>query len=136
MARIIYAEDDELVGELVQATLLDAGHAVGVVNNGRQALEIVQQRRPDLLILDISMPEMSGSHVLDAVRRDPVLYDLPVLMLTGRRSQTDEDIALKAGATDYLRKPFDPDRLVVTVNALLAKAARFAPAPEVRDRQG
>lgn len=126
MARIIYAEDDELVGELVQATLIDAGHAVGVVNNGRDALQVVQQRRPDLLILDISMPGMNGSHVLDAVRRDPALYDLPVLMLTGRRGQTDEDIALKAGATEYLRKPFDPDLLVVTVSALLAKAQRLA----------
>lgn len=125
MARIIYAEDDELVGELVQATLIDAGHAVGVVGNGRDALKVVQQRRPDLLILDISMPEMTGSQVLDAIRRDEALYDLPVLMLTGRRSQTDEDIAIKAGATDYLRKPFDPDQLVVTVDALLAKAARF-----------
>lgn len=128
MARIIYAEDDELVAELVQATLIDAGHAVGVVKNGREALAVVQQRRPDLLILDISMPEMTGSQVLDQVRLDPRLYDLPVLMLTARRSQTEEDIALKAGATEYLRKPFDPDRLVATVDALLSKAARFAPA--------
>lgn len=125
MARIIYAEDDELVGELVQATLIDAGHAVGVVHNGRDAIEVVQQRRPDLVILDISMPEMTGSQVLDMIRRDPALYDIPVLMLTGRRSQVDEDIALKAGATEYLRKPFDPDQLAVTVDAMLAKAARF-----------
>ena len=130
MARIIYAEDDELVGELVQATLIDAGHAVGVVANGRAALEVVQQRRPDLLILDISMPEMTGSQVLDAIRLDPQLYDLPVLMLTARRSQIEEDIALKAGATEYLRKPFDPDQLVVTVSALLAKAARFPSTSE------
>lgn len=133
MARIIYAEDDELVGELVQATLIDAGHAVGVVGNGRDALEVVQQRRPDLLILDISMPGMTGTQVLDQIRLDPQLYDLPVLMLTARRSQTEEDIALKAGATEYLRKPFDPDRLVVTVSALLAKAARpAAPAAQFR----
>lgn len=134
MARIIYAEDDDLVADLVQATLIDAGHAVGVVNNGKDALKVVQQRKPDLLILDISMPEMTGSHVLDAVRRDPALYDMPVLMLTGRRSQTDEDIALKAGATEYLRKPFDPDRLVVTVDALLSKAVCFPsiPGAEVR----
>lgn len=124
MALIIYAEDDELVGELVQTTLIDAGHAVGVVTNGRDALQVVQQRRPDLLILDISMPEMSGSQVLDRIRLDPQLYDLPVLMLTGRRSQIEEDIALKAGATEYLRKPFDPDMLVVTVSALLGKAVR------------
>lgn len=134
MARIIYAEDDELVGELVQTTLIDAGHAVGVVNNGRDALEVVQQRRPDLLILDISMPEMTGSQVLDAIRLDPQLYDLPVLMLTARRSQTEEDIALKAGATEYLRKPFDPDVLVVTVSALLNKAVQ-PPSPAAKLRR-
>lgn len=130
MALIIYAEDDELVGELVQTTLIDAGHAVGVVTNGRDALAIVRQRRPDLLILDISMPQMTGSQVLDQVRLDERLYDLPVLMLTARRSQTEEDMALKAGATEYLRKPFDPDQLVVTVSALLAKAAAVAPGDD------
>jgi len=132
MARIIYAEDDELMAEVVQATLLDAGHAVGVLGNGREALDVVRRRRPDLLILDISMPEMTGSQVLDQVRRDPDLYDLPVLMLTGRRSQADEDIAIKAGATEYLRKPFDPDQLVVTIDSLLRRAQRPGSEPEVR----
>lgn len=132
MARIIYAEDDELMAEVVQATLLDAGHAVGVLGNGREALDVVKRRRPDLLILDISMPEMTGSQVLDQVRRDPDLYDLPVLMLTGRRSQADEDIAIKAGATEYLRKPFDPDQLVVTIDSLLRRAQRPGSEPEVR----
>lgn len=121
MARIIYAEDDALVGELVQSTLIEAGHAVGVVGNGSDALQIVRQRRPDLLILDMSMPGLSGTQVLEAIRKDSQLHDLPVLMLTARRSQTDEDIALRAGATEYLRKPFDPDRLVVTVDMLLAR---------------
>ena len=132
MARIIYAKDDDLVSRLVQSTLIDAGHAVGVVGTGKEALEVVRKRLPDLLILDISMPEMSGSEVLDLVRRDPGLYDMPVLMLTGRRSQTDEDIALKAGATDYLRKPFDPDRLVVLVEDLIAKTGRSAFGPDNR----
>lgn len=132
MARIIYAEDDDLVGDLVQGTLIDAGHGVGLVKNGKEAVQVVRQRRPDLLILDISMPEMTGSQALDVIRRDPALYDLPVLMLTGRRGQTDEDIAIKAGATEYLRKPFDPDQLVVIVSAMLAKAARAPEQPETR----
>ncbi|GMM92574.1 response regulator [Qipengyuania sp. MTN3-11] len=132
MARIIYAEDDPLVGDLVKATLIDAGHAVGVVQTGREAVDVVRFRRPDLLILDITMPEMSGSEALDLIRRDPGLYDLPVLMLTGRRGQTDEDIALKAGASEYLRKPFDCDRLVVLVESMLAQARRYADRSDTR----
>ena len=121
MARVIYAEDDPLVGELVQVVLLDAGHAVGVVSNGKEAIQVVRRRKPDLLILDITMPEMSGAEVLDQVRRDPDLYDLPVLMLTGRQSSNDETIALRAGATEYMRKPFDPDELVVLINSMITK---------------
>lgn len=132
MARIIYAEDDDLVGQLVQETLIDAGHAVGVVQDGKQALDVVRQRRPDLLILDLSMPQMTGSEVLDKIRRDLALYDLPVLILTARRSLADETIAIKAGATEYLRKPFDPDQLVVTVEAMLAKARAHPSGSERR----
>lgn len=121
MARIIYAEDDQLVGELVQAVLMDAGHAVGVVPDGKAAMAVLANRRPDLLILDMSMPEMSGSEVLDKVRRDPALYDMPVLIITGRVSVADETIARTAGATEYLRKPFDPDELTVIVDRLLRR---------------
>ncbi|WP_374405124.1 response regulator [Pelagerythrobacter sp.] len=120
MARIIYAEDDKLIGELVQTVLMDSGHAVGVVPDGKAALAALALRRPDLLILDMSMPEMTGSQVLDKVRRDPSLYDLPVLIITARTSKADETIARSAGATEYLRKPFDPDELVVIVERLLA----------------
>lgn len=127
MARIIFADDDPIVGAIVQKTLLDAGHAVGVVENGETALAAISRRRPDLLILDITMPGMTGSEVLDRVRRDPELWDLPVLMVTGRRSQSDEDIAIRAGATDYLRKPFDPDQLIVMVEALVRQGETKGP---------
>ena len=127
MARIIFADDDPIVGAIVQKTLLDAGHAVGVVENGETALAAISRRRPDLLILDITMPGMTGSEVLDRVRRNPDLWDLPVLMLTGRRSQSDEDIAIRAGATDYLRKPFDPDQLIVMVEALVRQGEKKVP---------
>lgn len=119
MALIIYAEDDEIVGELVQHMLIDAGHALGVVTDGREVLTVLARRKPDLLILDIGLPSMSGSDVLDAIRRDPDLYDLPVLMLTARRGAGDEAIARFAGASDYLRKPFEPEELLYRVSRLL-----------------
>lgn len=119
MARIIYAEDDAMMAELVQTILIEAGHAVGTLGDGKSALDVVRRRRPDLLILDMRMPEMGGSEVLDVLRRDPDLWDLPVLVLTGRTSESDEAITRRAGATDYLRKPFKPEALVSAVEALL-----------------
>ena len=123
MALIFYAEDDSLMGELVQETLLAAGHAVGVLEDGQDALRALRGRKPDLAIVDMAMPHMPGSELIKIVRRDPVLYDLPVLVLTARRSAEDEAIAFQAGANAYLRKPFDAAVLVGTVEKVLEQVA-------------
>jgi DNA-binding response OmpR family regulator len=129
MALIFYAEDDAMMGELVQATLMDAGHAVGVLGDGEDALRALRRRKPDLAIVDMAMPQMSGSELIKIVRRDPELYDLPILVLTARRSAEDEAIARQAGANGYLRKPFEPERLVSMVNQILDWARSRAPKP-------
>ena len=120
MARIIIAEDDEIVGEIARDALLSHGHGVGVVTNGAEALRVVRARRPDLLILDCNMPEMSGMLVLRELRNSPALSNLPVMMLTGRRSAQDVELAMFAGADAYLKKPFDPEELAFRVDELLA----------------
>lgn len=119
MGSIILADDDELVATLVYDAFIAAGHAVGWLKDGRSALNIVKQRRPDLLILDCNMPEMSGILVLRELRKSSELFDLPVLMLTGRQSEIDEEIVRYEGANDYLRKPFDPILLVGRAEALM-----------------
>ncbi len=124
MARILYAEDDELVGEIVRDTLTEAGHVVGVVNDGTSAFRAIQVKQPDLVILDCSMPEMGGVEVVRRIRITQGIYDTPILMLTARRSENDVDLAMRAGANDYLKKPFDPDQLVVVVDALLDRSAQ------------
>ena len=129
MALIFYAEDDSLMGELVQATLLDAGHAVGVLGDGEDALRALRRRKPDLAIVDMAMPQISGSELIKIVRRDPELYDIPILVLTARRSAEDEAIARQAGANGYLRKPFEPERLVSMVNQILEWSRSRAPKP-------
>ncbi|WP_215228503.1 PleD family two-component system response regulator [Erythrobacter sp. 3-20A1M] len=121
MALILYAEDDPIMGEIVRAALGKAGHVVGVVGDGKAALASLRFRRPALLILDMNMPGVGGAEVLDYVRRDPDLYDLSVLILTARQSASDEEITLRAGATDYLKKPVDPDKLAVTVDMILMR---------------
>ena len=120
MARIIIAEDDVVMGEIARDALLAHGHGVGLVTNGADALRVVRARRPDLLILDCNMPEMSGMVVLRELRNSPALCNLPVMMLTGRRSAQDVELAMFAGADAYLKKPFDPEELAFKVEELLA----------------
>lgn len=122
MARIIMAEDDEIVADVVRDALIGAGHAVGALENGRDALFTIRQRKPDLVILDCNMPEMGGMLVLRELRQSREFHDLPVLMLTGRQGEKDEDQAFFEGADDYMRKPFDPEELVFRVEELLKKS--------------
>jgi DNA-binding response OmpR family regulator len=121
MARIIIADDDPLVGEIARDALIAAGHGAGLVPNGADALAVIKARRPDLVILDCNMPEVSGVNVVRELRKLIDFCDLPILMLTARRSEQDEELARFAGANDYLRKPFDPDQLVFRVEELLEK---------------
>ena len=125
MGRIILADDDELIAELVIDAFMAAGHAVGWLQNGRSALELVKRRPPDLLILDCNMPEMSGIMVLREMRKSPALYNLPVLALTGRQGDNDEAILRYEGANDYMRKPFDPVALVGRGEALMKGEHRW-----------
>ncbi|HYN45183.1 MAG TPA: response regulator, partial [Allosphingosinicella sp.] len=84
--------------------------------------DIVEFKRPDLVILDCNMPEIGGIEALRQIRLLRIAYATPVLMLTARRGESDEEIAMRAGASDYLRKPFDPDQLVSRVEDLLRRA--------------
>jgi len=128
VARIIIADDDEIMGEIARDALVASGHGAGLVTDGAEALRVVKARRPDLLVLDCNMPEMSGVLVLRELRKMPEFYDLPVMMLTGRRSRQDEELALFAGADEYVKKPFDPDEFVFRVEELLAKRQASASA--------
>lgn len=121
MAKIIIADDDEIVSEVVRDALTNAGHVVGVLDNGADALRAIQVKNPDLVILDCNMPELNGLLVLREMRKSPALYDTPVLVLTGRQSERDSDLAYYQGANDYMKKPFDPDELVFRVENLLDK---------------
>lgn len=131
MARIIHVEDDEVMGRLVKEVLGAAGHLVGVIAHGTLAFETIALKRPDLVILDQSVPGMAGVEILRRLRQLPATYLLPILMLTGRRGQALADDALIAGADDYITKPFAPEDLVARVAAALA-AKSFAANRRIR----
>src|SRR3954447_26807413 len=101
MARIIYVEDDELTGEMVREILTEAGHLVGVIGNGTLAYETIVFKKPDLVILDRSLPGMQGGEILKRLRAVPALYLTPILMLTAKRDVSLIDEAMEAGADDY-----------------------------------
>jgi DNA-binding response OmpR family regulator len=132
MPLVIIADDDELVIDIVRQALEARGHVVGALSDGGPVRNVVELKRPDVVILDCSMEQVSGITALKEIRSSKASLT-PVLVLTARRSATDENIALGAGANDYLRKPFDPDELVARVEALIDKAAlsalRAAPRP-------
>jgi DNA-binding response OmpR family regulator len=128
MARILVADDDSMVGDVVRHTLEPHGHIVGVVGTGADAVRVAETKRPELIILDCSMPGLTGVEALRQIRSSRVAFGTPILMLTARASARDEEIALRAGATDYLRKPFDPAELLVLVERLITKSAASARA--------
>jgi DNA-binding response OmpR family regulator len=123
MPFVIIADDDELVVDIVRASLEARGHVVGGLSDGKPVSTVVEMKRPDVVILDCTMEQVSGVVALRQIRASATAFATPVLMLTARCGAADEEIAWQAGADDYLRKPFDPEELVVRVEALVGKHA-------------
>ena len=132
MARIILVDDDPVIGHLVSGALLNAGHAIGWIENGESALAVMRARPPHLAIIDCAMSGMSGVELVRAMRADGLLCHVPAIMLTARTSENDEALAYNAGAVDYLRKPVDLDQLVGRVDALLFHSASLRSTESLR----
>lgn len=121
MARIIMAEDDEIVGEIVASALIAAGHGVGVLSDGESALAAIRAKRPDVVVLDSHLPGLAGPALVREMRRRAETAAIPVLMLTARAGEGDLTSAMHAGVNDYITKPFDADEVVFRVEELLAR---------------
>jgi DNA-binding response OmpR family regulator len=119
-ARIVVVDDDADVRDLVALKLTGAGFEVHTASNGRKAIAMIERMLPDLVILDVSMPEMSGVEVCRHLRGAMRTQHLPVIMLTARTHVRDEYDGLMAGADVYLTKPFSPRALVAEVSDLLS----------------
>lgn len=119
MAKILVADDDPILVEILKFRLEGAGHLVMVAKDGGLALELARESRPDLIVLDSMMPIMSGPAVLAALKADPDLKDIPVVMLTARDGEADIVAGLKSGAAEYLTKPFIPQELLVRISGLV-----------------
>lgn len=129
MPKILIADDEELLVELLEFQLQQAGFETLTATDGEAALDIAWKERPDLIILDCMMPVFDGFEVLRHLKSTPALQNIPVVMLTARR--TDKDIAtgLEQGAADYVVKPFSPVELFARVKKALREAGITPPAP-------
>jgi two-component system response regulator MtrA len=116
VARIVVADDDVDIRELVEFKLSTLGHDVVAVSDA------CQEQRPDLAVLDVMMPGVSGLDAIRAIRADPALADLPVILLTARAQETDVETGFGSGADDYITKPFSPRELASRVQALLSRS--------------
>ena len=120
---ILLCEDETHILRAAEFKLKRAGFEVLCANNGNRALEILSRRRPDLLITDCQMPELDGFGLLEAIRKDPQLADLPVVMLTAKGYELSrEDLQQRYGILDLLIKPFSPRELVVNVEGYLQRS--------------
>ncbi len=124
--RILVVDDEPDITALVAYHLAKAGYRVSTAANGPDALKAAREERPDVVILDVMLPGVSGYDVLAELRRREETKDVGVILLTARREEPDRIRGLSLGADDYLTKPFSPAELALRVNALLRRLA--APA--------
>jgi DNA-binding response OmpR family regulator len=119
--RVLVVDDEPMVREVVTRYLEHDGFSVIAVENGRDALVAVKKAAPDLIILDIMLPEIDGLDVLTRLRRSG---DVPIILLTARTSEADRVFGLELGADDYVVKPFSPRELTARVRSVLRRSAR------------
>lgn len=121
VARILVVDDEPKIVQLVRDYLERAGFAVSTARDGTEALMRAHQERPDLIVLDLGLPELDGLEVTRRLRRDS---GVPIIMLTARHEETDKVVGLELGADDYVTKPFSPRELEARVRAVLRRQTR------------
>lgn len=130
MPAVLIVEDDADIAALIAHYLEKSRYSAHIIADGSKALAFVRQTPPDLIILDLMLPGLSGMDVCRAVRDDSRTAALPIIMLTARGEESDRILGLDVGADDYVVKPFSPNELMARVRALLRRAS----GPESRDR--
>ncbi len=121
MVTVLLAEDDADIRDLVTFKLRQQGYEVRAFEDGLSALASARDEMPDLALLDVTMPGMSGLDVCRELRADPATADVPIILLTARAQESDIETGFSVGADDYVVKPFSPRELVSRVQAVLAR---------------
>ena len=118
-SKILMVDDNPELVELLRLSFEEAGFEVATASNGMEALEKARAGAPDLIVLDLELPELDGFAVCEILRRDPSTHPIPILMLTGLSSQFGRLIGLGCGANEYVTKPASPEHVIARVKAVL-----------------
>ena len=119
---ILVVDDEKDILEIVEFNLKKQGYQVSTASNGAKGLDAIYKKKPDLVVLDLMIPDLSGSDICKIVRQDPDLKHILILMLTARSEEKDKLRGFELGADDYLTKPFSPKELTARVSAILKRS--------------
>ena len=119
--KILVIDDEPNIVKAVKRLLEEENFSVISAYRGKEGIELAEKEMPNLIILDVIMPEMDGRETLKAIRRNPKLKSLPIIMLTGKQKEMDVILGLEIGADDYITKPFAPGVLLARINAILRR---------------
>jgi two-component system, OmpR family, response regulator ResD len=128
LGKVLVVDDDKNICEVINIYLLNAGYETKLCHSGKEALEMAEEIKPDLILLDVMLPGMDGVEVLKRVRRDS---QVPVIMITAKGDTFDKVLALELGADDYIVKPFEPKELLARVKAVMRRYNFTEKDPEV-----
>lgn len=129
--KILVVDDEEYIVELLEINLKQQGYETISAYSGMQALEQARKTRPDLILLDIMMPDMDGLETCRKLREDRILKNVPIIMLSAKSEETDKVIGLGVGADDYITKPFGIRELLARINVALRRVERNLPDEEL-----
>jgi DNA-binding response OmpR family regulator len=121
MTKILIAEDERDIRDLITFTLKYAGYEVVATSNGEEACEMTQREIPDLILLDVRMPKMSGYEACKRIKAGETTRHIPIVFLSAKGQESEVHNGLEAGAIEYILKPFAPDQLAEKVQAILAQ---------------
>jgi len=124
MAKILIAEDEKDIRDLITFVLTFAGHQVTAAANGEEAWLAAPTVMPDLIMMDVRMPRMTGYEACEKMKADPRVAHIPIVFLSAKGQESEIQTGLSLGATEYLLKPFAPDDLTRRVSELLAKYSK------------
>lgn len=119
MARILIAEDERDIRDLITFTLKFSNHEVFAAANGEEALNMAKQLLPDIILMDVRMPKMTGYEACAAIMADPTIAHIPVVFLSAKGQESEVQTGIDLGAVEYILKPFAPDQLTERVRVLL-----------------
>ncbi|MBK7143275.1 MAG: response regulator [bacterium] len=123
-AKVLVVDDEPEITDIVETFLAEAGYTVTVENHSRQAIAKAKEFKPDVVILDIMMPDIDGYAICQEIKQDPALASVPIIFLTGKDRNDDMGRSFKAGGDMFIKKPFSCERLLEIVNLVVMSTSR------------